>query len=525
VISVAISAVLVAFGGGGCSSDSNPVGWDTFQRDVEADVADVGADQSINEDTAGRDIVGDSDAVVTTDLPFEDVAVDQIQPPDVVDDDTVVDDVVVPTDEGTPDTTDTAVTTDFCTSYDDCADGEVCLLSLGACQIRSTWTADKIALFSIHAMDGAAGDTMVIDGDRFFGGGFGSTVTVKVGTVQINSGSVMKDENRLMIPVMGTMQGPITVYDKDNKIATIKGPFKQAGKDVIACNGSTPAASGVVGSEPWMSGPYAAAYVDLRDSFKTRVFYPAQCGSVRRPAVAGTWPLVIILHGNGALHMNYEYLAELLATWGFVSVMPATAQNMYGDDYSQMLYDMIPFVARFRGINLKDEHKVLEDITTTPEVFWIGHSRGTGRIEEIIHGDETNDYDLWEDTMGAIFLGPVDDGRSVHGSLMVFGGGKDAQSTDFAYEAPYNDHSPYEDRWLIELPGGNHGSFCDAKVYGYGAIGALGDKEPTISRHQQHKVVQTFAIPMIQRAFGQEELFAEYLDTPPTSSIYTVKHD
>mgnify|MGYP003791757643 CR=1 FL=1 len=507
----------------GCGPEGDPITMDTIM------IEDLAESDSIEDFDTTPDLIDDRDLIVDPDTAVPDVAENDLVVAtddgvvDVVDD--VVADVAV-TDVVVPDTQeeDTSEPAPFCDGYDDCADNESCLLSLGMCQTRATWTSAALGLFNVHSMDGAASDRLIIDGERFTTGGLlAGDVKVKVGTVLVSGTSIAKDENRLYIAVSGTMQGQITVYDSDNKVATIPGPFKQSPKGKVACDGSTPAASGEIPENPWEAGPYAAGYVDIKADWgtsKTRVYYPAECGSIRRPAVVGTWPLVVILHGNGALHLQYEYLAELFATWGFVSIMPLTISNLVNEDYSQLIFDTAPVIERFRGKELSAEHEVLAGVTTTSNIFFVGHSRGTGRAEELANVNESG---LWDYTLGGIYLGPVDDyGWSVPGYLMVFGGGKDRQSNAMTYEAGYNEHTG--DKWLIEIPGANHGSFCDHKVYGYGALGPMGDAEPLISRHRQHMIVQMFAVPLIQRAFGLDEPFTDYLDLPPAGTDYTVEH-
>lgn len=521
MLAVALFVCALAFAG--CGDGGNPITMDTIlEQDLtESDALD---DTGIDDDVpVDRDVPADSAVLDTT---VEDIFV----PPDAAVDaepdaaDVPGEDIAVP-DTTVQDTAEEDTTEPLppCYGYDDCADGESCLFSLGVCQKRSTWTATEIDLFSIHAMDGAVNDRLIIDGDRFTTGGLtGGAVTVRIGDKVIPSTAVARDENRLFITVLFGMAGAITVTDSGNNKATIAGPFKQSVKGLVACDGSTPAATGVIPDNPWEVGPYAAGYVDIvGDTSKTRVYYPAECGSVRRPAATGTYPLVVILHGNGALHLQYEYLAELFATWGFVSIVPVTIQNLVGDEYAQLIFDTAPVIQRFLGKNLADEHAVLAPITTTGELFFIGHSRGTGRAEELANVNETG---LWDYTRGAIYLGPVDDaGWSVPGYLMVFGGGKDMQSGSMTYEPAYNEHTGK--KWLIDIPGGNHGSFCDHKVYGYGALGGIGDKEPLISRHKQHMIVQIYAVPMLQRAFGLDEPFADYLDNPLGGMDYSIVHE
>lgn len=412
----------------------------------------------------------------------------------------------------------------FCVSFEDCSDDEVCEFSLGRCQKRGTWTDTATAVYGYHPAAATVGDNLVIDGtvlcQQAMMGCTGGRV--KIGSVALSGFSVPTDENRMIVKVTAAMKGIVTVYDAAGKGVSLPTPFMQAPTGVLECDGSTPAASGVPGISPRHVGPFAAGYVDLDDELGTRVFYPAQCGSIRRPPVTdAVWPLVMIMHGNGALYMNHEHLAQLLATWGFVSVMPSTLMNMAGDPQGadDLIAQVMPLVQRVRGKDLAAEHPVLSGVLTSEDVVWVGHSRGSGRSEELIGADS----DLAAHTKGGIFLGPVDDGMPVPGMLIVFGAGHDLQSGSLSYNAPYRDHDG--PKWLVEIPGGNHGSFCDHKVYGYGSLGTMfGDAKPDISRHQQLEIVQTFGLPFVQRAFGGDELFSGLLDSPPSDTMYKIVH-
>ena len=407
------------------------------------------------------------------------------------------------------------VTPTACRSFQDCASDEVCEFTLGVCQRRSTWTETQVVAHGFHPLDGAPGDVLIVDGGAFMTSSF-AVPKVTIGTVVVGGFAVETSENRVLVQVTKAMSGKITVTDPAGKTATCAGTFKQAPAGVIECDGTTPAATFNPGVRPAEAGGFAAGYVDLGDDLQTRVFYPAKCGSIRRPPVAGTWPLVLVLHGNGAPHLNYEYLAQLLATWGFVAVMPATDQNMAGDDFSAMLAQVMPLVAKIRGKALDPLNPVLAGVSTTPEIAFIGHSRGTGRTEEVIGADA----DVAAHTVAAVFLGPVDDGDKVPCPILVFGGQKDSQSMPSNYNGAYGDQAA--PKWLVEFPGGNHGSFCDHKVYGYGMLGGMGDQKPTITRPRQLYVVQTFVLPLMQRAFQQAQPFAAQLDSPQDGPDYTV---
>lgn len=511
-------AALVAFGGPACGGG----GGDDPGADARADVPRDTAADGIGDaaDPGSRDVPADGAIDRGAGDVGADVGPDAKTPDDLLAADPGTDEGprdVAPADPGN----DPGPPVDpFCHSFDDCADDEVCEFSLGQCQRRSTWTDTEIGLHAFHPAAAAPGDMLVIDGKAFYIPTFlGGSARVRIGNVQLAGVTLPADENRMVVRVTSAMAGAITVYDANGKFASVPGPFLQAPKGVIPCDDTTPRSTGVPGDSPRHAGPYAAGYVDLGDDLTTRVFYPALCGSIRRPPVPGTWPLVMILHGNGALWMNHEHLAQLLATWGFVSVMPATMNNMANEEQAALVQQVMPLVQRVRGKDLGGENAVLAGVVTTEDVAWVGHSRGTGRSEELIDADA----DLAAHTKGAIFLGPVDDGLPIPGLLMVFGAGHDAQSGSGNYNAPYDDHDG--PKWLVFLPGGNHGSFCDDKVYGYGGIGAMfGDAKPDISRHRQLAVVETFGLPLMQRAFGVDEPFAAVLDTPPSDPAYTVKH-
>lgn len=412
-------------------------------------------------------------------------------------------------------------TTDFCRSFYDCGTDEVCIFSEGICERRSNWIDATLDLYGFHPRAGTVGDVLVIDGARFYSG-FYPSFSVLVGSNQKFSGMQLEpqpNQNRVTVFVGKDMSGFVTIVDSQGKKATSKVSFQVSSEGLIACDGSTPSASNIAGQFPTETGPYAAGYVDVIGEIHTRVYYPAMCGSVRRPPVPGTWPLVCILHGNGALNIQYEYLAELLATWGFVSFAPATKHNSDDWDAEEMLSQLLPVIGKMRGKSLEGIHPLLVNVSTTPEIAFIGHSRGAGRAEEAINADP----DLKAHTIGSIFLGPVDDDKTMPGPFMLFAGGKDRSCYSPWYEKIYkNQNTP---RWMIEIPGGNHGGFCDHKVYGYENMGLTIDLEPTIPRRRQLEIVQTFAIPFLQRVFALEEPFAYYLNTPPSSPDYKVQFD
>ncbi len=204
----------------------------------------------------------------------------------------------------------------------------------------------------------------------------------------------------------------------------------------------------------------------------------------------------------------YEYAAQLLATWGFVSVIPATDSN---NEYSaQVVAQVSGLVAQLRGRALDGLHPALNGLSTTNELAWFGHSRGCARTQNTIDAHP----DLAAATVGVAFLGPHDDATVVPGAFMVIGAGQDGQSGPaFTQDAYDRQAAP---RWKVWIPGANHGNFADHKVY-YSF-----DGQPQITRHEQLGITASFLLPFVQRAFGQSEPFAAQLDSPPASPLYDV---
>ena len=398
-----------------------------------------------------------------------------------------------------------------CSAYEDCPENMVCNFALGRCEERASQKAFKQArIFSFHPLKVAKNDILVIDGQGFYTSIWGGlSVRVFIGGKGVGKLNYGVDENRIAVLVPDGANGPVRVISDSGISITSKESVGIAPSGVIQCTGDTPQASGVMGSSPTSSGPYAAGYLDLTKDM-LRLFYPAECGSVRRPAKKGTYPLIILLHGNGAGLINYEYLGQLLATWGFITVMPATDHtNEYDPDVVKRIFSIYQ---KFADTDLSNIHPALSGLHTSDAVGFIGHSRGCGRIDELFrdHGSE-----LAPHTKAVVFLGPVGVFSSFPGYELIFGATQDGQSHPLDYNTAYRKaKSP---KWKIIIKGGNHSLFCDAKVY-YSF-----DGNPTITRHQQHSIVRKYTLPILQRAFGLEEPFASIIDNPQQDPLVQIE--
>ncbi len=414
--------------------------------------------------------------------------------------------------DGDRETDDDGSSFGFCTALEDCPVDEICQFSLARCEPRSTLIDLESGFYSFHPLSGTSGDKLVIDGRRFFFSMVGNfSVKVWIGQTQLAFVDYIgRDENRLLVRVPDGAAGTIGIECEGGAFFQSRSSFTQSATGVLACDSSSPAASGTAGSSPTSMGPYAAGYLDTVQN-NARIYYPAQCGSIRRPGTPGEYPLVAMLHGNGAGHINYEYLAQLLASWGFVVVNPASIHtNEYDEAVIQQLYNDI---AAVHDQDLSALHPALAGLSTSGEIAFMGHSRGCGRMQELF-----GDYPAMAgDTVASVFLGPANNDTLVPGLFMAIGATEDGQSFPFHYNGQYDRQSA--PKWKVILQGGNHSLFADAKIY------FSFDGVPTLTRHRQLSIVASFVIPLLQRAFGQTEPFAAWLDTPPVHPDYTVTSD
>jgi len=400
-----------------------------------------------------------------------------------------------------------------CTGLGDCPPEEVCELSLGRCEYRKSLISYEIELYSFHPEAVAPGDLLVIDGNGFMGTNPLSLIPpfVHIGNDTVGGNfldvNVSADGNRILVNVNKELSGRISVTVNGYTSNLSADALGVAAGGLIACDGSTPEATFETDNDLLGVGPYAVGYLDFLDQ-DMRVFYPAQCGSIRRPPVEGQYPLVVILHGNGSQHIQYEYLAQLLATWGYISLMPESeSENDSPPEVHHFIYDRIePFL----HADLGEVNAVLEGLSTTAEVAMIGHSRGCARMQNTWNLDD----ELKGNAVASIFLGPAEDDIVAPGMFMVIGASKDGQSFSWNFNGSYNRQSA--PKWKVWLEGGNHSLFGDHKVY------TSFDGVPTITRAEQLQITASFVLPLLERAFSLEEHWPEMLDNPPASSIYSV---
>lgn len=159
--------------------------------------------------------------------------------------------------------------------------------------------------------------------------------------------------------------------DRDGRLGPadfIDGLGDEAGLYVmpdLAATGPLPTSSfEIVGPLPPWPGPWTDEGDDLR------VYYPQ---ALDDPAFTGTFPLVVVSHGNGHRYSWYDFLGFHLASWGYIVLAHDnnTSPGIHTASLSTLRFtDKILLEQATLGGGVLDGH------IDAAEITWIGHSRG-----------------------------------------------------------------------------------------------------------------------------------------------------
>jgi dienelactone hydrolase len=374
-----------------------------------------------------------------------------------------------------------------------CGPGQTCNLSSGQCEPQATEPGQVAVILTAYPLAGAPGDFLMVEGQGFYSTLLPDyTARLTIGQASFNVWTMGFDENRMMVTRTAQTVGAME-YTGRTGAAQHAGPVDTdpAYAQPQPCGLDDPPASGAPGAAAAEAGPFAPGFSDLGSPWELRVHYPATCGGLRRPVAQGTFPVVLVLHGDGCIGINYDYLARHLASWGFLVVTPVSADpDRLRDILTAALDDPARLWAPLAGASAAGQAVV------------VGHSMGSTRAGDMLARGETR--------IGAVvFLGPVS--QTIHDPVpgVVFGATGDMQSTASTYQAVFQ--ALQRPRWLAVIQGGNHSQFTDAKHWeGW----AFSDLVPELERNRQFELVQSLSLAFLQRHFGQVERFGQWLSDP-----------
>ena len=348
---------------------------------------------------------------------------------------------------------------------------------------------------------------VVLDGERFYDNMLAALAAkVSIGNWSLSQfQGLTLDQNRIVFTLPVGVEGNVTItrYFQDgdeigDESLTWPEPLvaNMVPDAVNQCGSDNPQASGLDGNTAFDMGPYAASYTDVHapDS-ETRVYYPAHCGGLRTPPAYGLFPFVLLLHGDGCGHINYEFMAQHLASWGFMSASPPTEDGA-------LLIQVLN-----TGLNTPENWlPALAGHAYGEKTVIMGHSRGSERTEfMMIDNNETRVH-------GVIFLGPVNQGYVLGVPSLMLSATKDLQAFPSSVHSLWA--SQTTPRYYAEILGGNHSQFTDDKHWEGTFGGFFDDGYATIPRNRQLMLVQALSLAFIQKMFLQTELFPHWLTNP-----------
>ncbi|MCD6360280.1 MAG: hypothetical protein J7M38_05385, partial [Armatimonadetes bacterium] len=217
--------------------------------------------------------------------------------------------------------------------------------------------------------------------------------------------------------------------------------------------------------------------------------------TIRLPAEAGQYPVIIFSHGAGGSGEGYEYLSSFWASHGYVCIHPTHADSLElrglawnRENAVAMVHDALTNVEGWRN-RVADIKLVLDSLSRLEETFAAlagkmdhsrigmgGHSFGAWTTQAIggvvLHFPDTDEAVCFADDRIAATLmlspqGPDQMGlieNSWDGyelPMMVMTGSEDygARGQDPSWRMSPFDHSSAGDKYLVWIEGANHFSF------------------------------------------------------------------
>ncbi len=393
-----------------------------------------------------------------------------------------------------------------CTNEDSCPGTFLCNFATGKCEPR-IWHKKVLSpedppelpqISTISPLNVSPGDMLILDGTMLYKNihdkqliwrkGDWTLLENMVSIMQVSIGDyvvpmeniIASDEDRMVILVNSQMSGILKLTDREFGYIA-KYPHAVVNKPgprlINKCGEKNPPKSGIPGDAPSLPGPYAAGYVDVHwpDPY-TRVYYPALCGGLRTPPAAGTFPVVLVLHGNGANHINYEYLTHFLSSWGFLVVVPAEIE--------------VESIKKAMLVALDAPESMWSPLaghSAGGKAFVITHSRGGERVEKLISSS------AGKRIKAIVNMTPFRPFKKLSVPSMYFAASGDRQAaSDFVYLQWLKQDSP---TYFLYLYGGNHSQFTDVRHWEkYDTQDAI----PFMKRKRQHSIIKAYVLAFLQ---------------------------
>jgi hypothetical protein len=220
--------------------------------------------------------------------------------------------------------------------------------------------------------------------------------------------------------------------------------------------------------------------------------------------------LVIIPEGQDTNFpfINFDYIGQLLATWGIVTVSMKAEVN--SEDATVLLTRLKTLVPGFINMDLGARHSAMTGVYTSDKMAYLVFGTGADSLNQAMSSEGGNV--LKNKAVAAIAMAPSVKLDKVGASyfMTLFGPNDKIANTTFAGTSYDNYDSP---KWKVQIVGGNHSLFTDHQIYYGGGYVPTNDGDPgdNIMRRDQMYDSMSMILPLLQKAFGMDEPFSDQL--------------
>ena len=252
--------------------------------------------------------------------------------------------------------------------------------------------------------------------------------------------------------------------------------------------------------DPGSPGAFGVGYIELSmpvSGSQIAAWYPTDAGSPATPSLLATrpqaFPVVLLAPGDGGSGKRFTYLAEHLASWGYVVVSTVGTETnapIAGQRFGQML-------ARLSRSGDATARLLAARLRATKIALVAASSAAAAPFEE---ADGL-------DTGAIVILGPnpadIAAAASSHIPAMIMSSGRDERGGDpVAMRRLFENAAPEVQPYLVYFPDGVHDSFVDT---------CLANCSPVFTQQRAHELVTRYVTAFLQTYVGGDARYVRDL--------------
>ncbi len=245
----------------------------------------------------------------------------------------------------------------------------------------------------------------------------------------------------------------------------------------------------------------------------THVYYPADTPGDNVPIGGGgevQFPVAVFGHGYIMVYSAYENIWTSLVPEGYIVALPTTEGNLFPSHLNFGL-DISFLADAIREDGSDPASPFFGAVAQTAVVM--GHSMGGGAS---VLAASQNPTITAVANLAAANTNPsaIDAAANVTAEALMFAGSLDCVTPPQNHQIPIYENLSSECRTLITITGASHCQFAEYNYFC--SLGEGGCDDPTITRTQQHAIVDHFLLPWLDAVLKDDlaawDLFQQRLD-------------